>query len=85
MQDLTSFAFTYNGHREKMYLGMALVLADNPIGGGEPNLMSGNISNLIFGKRVTRSLEVERMRNGLAVDEGADLIMGETLLCRRSI
>jgi betaine-homocysteine S-methyltransferase len=53
-------AFTYNGHREKMRvigkeelleplnrsaLKIAKKVADNPIDGGEPNLMSGNISN----------------------------------------
>ena len=53
-------AFTYNGHREKMRvinkeelleplnraaLKIAKKVADTPIDGGEPNLMSGNISN----------------------------------------
>jgi betaine-homocysteine S-methyltransferase len=53
-------AFTYNGHREKMRvigkeelleplnraaLKIAKKVADNPIDGGEPNLMAGNISN----------------------------------------
>ena len=53
-------AFTYNAHREKMRvigkeelieplnraaLQIAKKVADNPIDGGEPNLMAGNISN----------------------------------------
>ena len=91
-------AFTYNGHREKMRvigkeelleplnrsaLKIAKKIADNPIDGGEPNLMSGNISNSnIWEQNDTKShLEVERMFTemvGWAVDEGADLVMGET-------
>ena len=91
-------AFTYNGHREKMRvigkeelleplnraaLKIAKKVADNPIGGGEPNLMSGNISNSNIWEEGDKDsqLEVERMFNEMvewAVDEGADLIMGET-------
>ena len=91
-------AFTYNGHREKMRvinkeelleplnraaLKIAKKVADSPIGGGEPNLMSGNISNSNIWEQDDKGsqLEVERMFNEMvewAVDEGADLIMGET-------
>ena len=91
-------AFTYNGHREKMRvigkedlleplnraaLKIAKKVADNPIGGGEPNLMSGNISNSNIWEEGNKEsqLEVERMFDEMvewAVDEGADLIMGET-------
>ena len=91
-------AFTYNGHREKMRvidkeelleplnraaLKIAKKIADNPINGGEPNLMSGNISNSNIWEEENKEshLEVERMFNEMvewAVDEGADLIMGET-------
>ena len=91
-------AFTYNGHREKMRvigkeelleplnraaLKIAKKIADNPIDGGEPNLMSGNISNSNIWEENDKAshLEVERMFTemvGWAVDEGADLIMGET-------
>ena len=91
-------AFTYNGHREKMRvidkeelleplnraaLKIAKKIADNPINGGEPNLMSGNISNSNIWEKENKEshLEVERMFNEMvewAVDEGADLIMGET-------
>ena len=60
-------AFTYNAHREKMRvigkedlieplnraaLKIAKKVADNPINGGEPNLMAGNISNSNIGSRV---------------------------------
>ena len=92
-------AFTYNGHREKMRvidkeelleplnraaLKIAKKIADNPIDGGEPNLMSGNISNSNIWEQDDKKshIEVERMFNEMvewAVDEGADLIMGETL------
>ena len=91
-------AFTYNGHREKMRvigkeelleplnraaLKIAKKIADNPIDDGEPNLMSGNISNSNIWEENEKAthLEVERMFTemvGWAVDEGADLIMGET-------
>jgi len=91
-------AFTYNGHREKMRvigkeelleplnraaLKIAKKVADNPIGGGEPNLMSGNISNSNIWEQDDKESqrEVESMFNEMvewAVDEGADLIMGET-------
>ena len=91
-------AFTYNGHREKMRvidkeelleplnraaLKIAKKIADNPIDGGEPNLMSGNISNSNIWEQDDKKshIEVERMFNEMvewAVDEGADLIMGET-------
>ena len=91
-------AFTYNGHREKMRvidkeelleplnraaLKIAKKIADNPIDGGEPNLMSGNISNSNIWEQDDKKshIEVERMFNEMvewAVDEEADLIMGET-------
>ena len=91
-------AFTYNGHREKMRvinkeelleplnraaLKIAKKVADSPIGGGEPNLMSGNISNSNIWEQGNKEsqIRVERMFNEMvewAVDEGADLIMGET-------
>ena len=91
-------AFTYNGHREKMRvidkeelleplnraaLKIAKKIADSPIDGGEPNLMSGNISNSNIWEQDDKKshIEVERMFNEMvvwAVDEGADLIMGET-------
>ena len=91
-------AFTYNGHREKMRvidkeelleplnraaLKIAKKIADNPIDGGEPNLMSGNISNSNIWEQDDKKshIEGERMFNEMvewAVDEGADLIMGET-------
>ena len=91
-------AFTYNGHREKMKvidkeelleplnraaLKIAKKIADNPIDGREPNLMSGNISNSNIWEQDDKKshIEVERMFNEMvewAVDEGADLIMGET-------
>ena len=91
-------AFTYNGHREKMRvidkeelleplnraaLKIAKKIADNPIDSGEPNLMSGNISNSNIWEQDDKKshIEVERMFNEMvewAVDEGADLIMGET-------
>ena len=91
-------AFTYNGHREKMRvidkeelleplnraaLKIAKKIADNPIDGGEPNLMSGNISNSNIWEQDDKKshIEVEHMFNEMvewAVDEGADLIMGET-------
>ena len=91
-------AFTYNGHREKMRvidkeelleplnraaLKIAKKIADNPIDGREPNLMSGNISNSNIWEQDDKKshIEVERMFNEMvewAVDEGADLIMGET-------
>ena len=91
-------AFTYNGHREKMRvidkeelleplnraaLKIAKKIADNPIDGGEPNLMSGNISNSNIWEQDDKKshIEVERMFNEMVewgVDEGADLIMGET-------
>jgi betaine-homocysteine S-methyltransferase len=91
-------AFTYNGHREKMRvidkeelleplnraaLKIAKKIADNPIDGGEPNLMSGNISNSNIWEQDDKKshIEVERTFNEMvewAVDEGADLIMGET-------
>ena len=91
-------AFTYNGHREKMRvidkeelleplnraaLKIAKKIADSPIDGGEPNLMSGNISNSNIWEQDDKKshMEVEHMFNEMvewAVDEGADLIMGET-------
>ena len=91
-------AFTYNGHREKMRvigkeelleplnraaLKIAKKVADNPIDGGEPNLMAGNISNSniwdVDDKDAQK--EVHRMFSEMvdwAVDEGADMLIGET-------
>ena len=91
-------AFTYNAHREKMRvigkedlieplnraaLQIAKKVADNPIGGGEPNLMAGNISNSNIWEQGNSDShkEVERMFNEMvewSVDEGADLLVGET-------
>ena len=91
-------AFTYNAHREKMRvigqedlleplnraaLKIAKKVADNPIGGGEANLMAGNISNSNIweeGNKDTHK-EVERMFSEMvewSVDEGADMLVGET-------
>ena len=91
-------AFTYNGHREKMRvigkeelleplnraaLKIAKKVADNPIDGGEPNLMAGNISNSNIWKEGDNDAqnEVHRMFSEMvewAVDEGADMLVGET-------
>ena len=91
-------AFTYNGHREKMRvigqeelleplnrsaLKIAKKVADNPIDGGEPNLMAGNISNSNIWKQGDNKSqdEVHRMFSEMvewAVDEGADMLVGET-------
>ena len=91
-------AFTYNGHREKMRvigkeqlleklnraaLKIAKNVADNPINGGEPNLMAGNISNSNIWEQSDKHSqnEVKRMFNEMvewAVDEGADMMVGET-------
>ena len=91
-------AFTYNGHREKMRvigkedlleplnraaLKIAKKVADNPLDGGEPNLMAGNISNSNIweeGNNESQN-EVHRMFSEMvewAVDEGADMLVGET-------
>jgi len=91
-------AFTYNGHREKMRvigkeelleplnraaLKIAKKVADNPIDGGEPNLMAGNISNSNIWAEDDKDAqkEVYRMFSEMvewAVDEGADMLVGET-------
>ena len=91
-------AFTYNGHREKMRvigkeelleplnraaLKIAKKVADNPMDGGEPNLMAGNISNSNIWKEGDNDSqnEVHRMFSEMvdwAVDEGADILIGET-------
>jgi betaine-homocysteine S-methyltransferase len=91
-------AFTYNGHREKMRvigkedlleplnraaLKIAKKVAENPINGGEPNLMAGNISNSNIWKAQDKDSqkEVHRMFSEMvdwAVDEGADILVGET-------
>ena len=91
-------AFTYNAHREKMRvigkedlieplnraaLKIAKKVADNPIDGGEPNLMAGNISNSNIWEQGNSDShkEVERMFNEMvewSVDEGAELLVGET-------
>ena len=91
-------AFTYNAHREKMRvigkeelleplnraaLKIAKKVADNPIGGGEANLMAGNISNSNIWEEGNKDshAEVERMFNEMvmwSLDEGADMLVGET-------
>ena len=91
-------AFTYNGHREKMRvigkedlleplnraaLKIAKKVAENPINGGEPDLMAGNISNSNIWKAQDKDSqkEVHRMFSEMvdwAVDEGADILVGET-------
>ena len=91
-------AFTYNAHREKMRvigkedlleplnraaLKIAKKVADNPVGGGEANLMAGNISNSNIWEEGNKEshAEVERMFSEMvewSVDEGADLLVGET-------
>ena len=64
-------------------LQIAKKVADNPIKGTQTNLMAGNISNSnIWKENDSQSqLEVERMFSemiGWAVDEDADLLIGET-------
>tara|TARA_X000000368_G_scaffold366982_1_gene314056 strand:+ start:1338 stop:2396 length:1059 start_codon:yes stop_codon:yes gene_type:complete len=64
-------------------LKIAKKIADNPIHGEEQNLMSGNISNSNIWEQDNKEshIEVERMFTEMvswALDEGADLIMGET-------
>jgi len=91
-------AFTYNGHREKMRvigkeelleplnraaLKIAKKVADNPIDGGEPNLMAGNISNSNIWAEDDKDAQKEVYKIfgemvDWAVDEGADTIVGET-------
>ena len=63
-------------------LKIAKKVANNPIG-KEPNLMAGNISNSNIWNDNERKthLEVEKMFSemvGWAVDEGADILIGET-------
>ena len=63
-------------------LQIAKKVATSPIG-KEPNLMAGNISNSNIWKQVDKQskLEVEKMFRemvGWAVDEGADILIGET-------
>lgn len=87
-------AFTYNGHREKMRVigkenlleplnRAALQIARGVADAGAGNLMAGNISNSnIWDPTDTgRQREVRAMFEemvGWAVEEGADLIIGET-------
>ena len=64
-------------------LQIAKKVAENPIKGTQPNLMAGNISNSNIWKKDDNDaqLEVERMFSemiGWAVDEDADLLIGET-------
>ena len=64
-------------------LQIAKKVADNPADGGEPNLMAGNISNSNIWEQgnLDSHKEVEKMFNemvGWSVDEGADLLVGET-------
>ena len=63
-------------------LKIAKKVADNPIG-KEPNLMAGNISNsnIWNDKDPKTHKEVEKMFSemvGWAVEEGADMLIGET-------
>src|SRR5690625_1831270 len=87
-------AFTYNGHREKMRVigredlleplnRSALRIAREVADGVPGNLMAGNISNSNVWDPADRSSqsEVRSMFEemvGWAVEEGADLIVGET-------
>ena len=87
-------AFTYNGHREKMRVigredlleplnRSALRIAREIADGVPGNLMAGNISNSNIWDPADRSSqsEVRSMFEemvGWAVEEGADLIVGET-------
>ena len=87
-------AFTYNGHREKMRVigredlleplnRSALRIAREVADGVPGNLMAGNISNSNIWDPADRSSqsEVRSMFEemvGWAVEEGADLIVGET-------
>ncbi|MDB0066259.1 homocysteine S-methyltransferase family protein [Gammaproteobacteria bacterium] len=64
-------------------LQIAKKVADNPADGGEPNLMAGNISNSNIWEQgnLDSHKEVEKMFNEMvewSVDEGADLLVGET-------
>ena len=64
-------------------LKIAKKVADNPADGGEPNLMAGNISNSNIWKEGDNDSqnEVHRMFSEMvdwAVDEGADILIGET-------
>jgi betaine-homocysteine S-methyltransferase len=87
-------AFTYNGHREKMRVigkeelleplnRAALQIARGVADARPGNLMAGNISNsnIWDPADASRQAEVRGMFEemvGWAVDEGADLIIGET-------
>src|ERR671910_537972 len=87
-------AFTYNGHREKMRVigkedlleplnRAALRLAGKVADEKPGNLMAGNISNTNIWRPKDRSAQAE-VRSmfdemvGWAVEEGAELIIGET-------
>ncbi len=64
-------------------LKIAKKVAENPINGGEPDLMAGNISNSNIWKAQDKDSqkEVHRMFSEMvdwAVDEGADILVGET-------
>ncbi|MFT5727102.1 MAG: betaine-homocysteine S-methyltransferase [Desulforhopalus sp.] len=87
-------AFTYNGHREKMRVigkedlleplnRSALQVAKKVAKSKPGNLMAGNISNTNIWNPEDKGkqLEVRKMFDemvGWAVDEGADIIIGET-------
>lgn len=87
-------AFTYNGHREKMRvigkedllepLNRAALQVAKKVAKTQPgNLMAGNISNTNIWdpKDKGKQLEVRKMFDemvGWAVEEGADIIIGET-------
>ena len=69
-------------HLNRAALKIAKKVATNPIG-KEPNLMAGNISNsnIWNDKDTSQNKEVEKMFSemvGWAVDEGADILIGET-------
>ena len=86
-------AFTYNGHREKMRvigkeallepLNRAALQIARKVADGQGDLMAGNISNTNIWHPEDRSAQAE-VRSmfdemvGWAVEEGADLIIGET-------
>ncbi len=87
-------AFTYNGHREKMRVigkedlleplnRSALQIAKKVAKRKEGNLMAGNVSNTNIWHPTDKSKQAEvrgmfEEMIGWAVDEGADIIIGET-------
>jgi betaine-homocysteine S-methyltransferase len=87
-------AFTYNGHREKMRvigkedllepLNRAALQIAKKVAAAKPgNLMAGNISSTNIWKPDDRAVQTEvrgmfEEMVGWAVEEGADMIIGET-------